>query len=82
MRFPSDTDGCLLTRERNCSATASGKTSALISYTTNAFPTEYVPTIFENYQASVCVDGNVISLGLWDTAGQEGKQRAHELHDT
>ena len=58
---------------------ACGKTSLLNVFTRGYFPEVYEPTVFENYIHDIFVDGQHITLSLWDTAGQEEFDRLRSL---
>jgi Ras-related C3 botulinum toxin substrate 1 len=53
---------------------ACGKTCLLkrISHPTSQFPGEYIPTVFDYFDARILFKGQSYTFGLWDTAGQEG----------
>uniref|UniRef100_A0A915IYP5 Uncharacterized protein n=1 Tax=Romanomermis culicivorax TaxID=13658 RepID=A0A915IYP5_ROMCU len=56
----------------------SGKTSLIVSYTTNGYPQNYAPTAFDNFSGEqgpsrtvlVKVDNQPVQLQICDTAGQ------------
>ena len=58
---------------------AVGKTCLLVVYARGTFPTDYVPTVFENYKAKVKVNNTEYSILLWDTAGQEELENIRTL---
>ena len=58
---------------------AVGKTSMLIRYVQGTFPTDYIPTIFENYVKQIVIDKKAYNLQLWDTAGQEEYQKLRPM---
>ena len=62
---PADTIKCVVVGDGSV-----GKTCLLMSYASNAFPTDYRPTVFDNYAVNVAVGGDQYRLGLFDTAGQ------------
>jgi len=48
-----------------------GKTCMLMSYVCQAFMEDYIPTMFDNFSAIEEIDGELVNVILWDTAGQE-----------
>ncbi|XP_021176029.2 cell division control protein 42 homolog [Fundulus heteroclitus] len=54
---------------------AAQKTSLLVSYTSHNCPSQYIPTVFDNYAVTVWVSGQPYTLGLFDTAGHEDYDR-------
>lgn len=58
---------------------ACGKTCLLYVFSKDEFPETHVPTVFDTYVADVEVDGKMMELALWDTAGQEDYDRLRPL---
>ena len=58
---------------------ACGKTCLLFVFSKGTFPELYVPTVFETYVSTITINGKVIELALWDTAGQEEYDRLRPI---
>jgi Ras-related C3 botulinum toxin substrate 1 len=74
MQQPSSEHKCVLVGD-----VATNKTQLIIAYATKASPTDYVPTVFDNYIVDIPVDGGTVKLALCDTAGQEEYSRLRPL---
>lgn len=48
-----------------------GKTCLLLTYIQKGYPTNYNPTVIDNYNAKVRIMGEKLDIDIWDTAGQE-----------
>ncbi|EJW04046.1 small GTP-binding protein domain [Edhazardia aedis USNM 41457] len=48
-----------------------GKTCMLEVFRNNKFPDSYVSTVIDNYIKDIVVNESVVSITIWDTAGQE-----------
>ncbi len=62
-----DQSGCYYDLDQSFSC----KTAFFISYTEGKWPTTYVPSVFDNYEATIIVNDEDVKVALWDTTGQE-----------
>uniref|UniRef100_A0A3Q0SPU4 Rho-related GTP-binding protein RhoG n=1 Tax=Amphilophus citrinellus TaxID=61819 RepID=A0A3Q0SPU4_AMPCI len=56
-----------------------GKTCLFISYTTNQFPSEYVPTVSNNFVMTVMIREMEYTLKVCDTSGHDDYDRLRPL---
>jgi len=47
------------------------ETCLLLTYSTNKFPTEYVPTVFDNYAVDLVIAEKSYTLALFDTGNND-----------
>lgn len=56
-----------------------GKTCLMTAYSTNRFPTQYVPTVYESYTTEIMVEGRSVHLDFRDTSGHEDYDQVRPL---
>lgn len=61
---------------------AVGKTSMLVSYKSEKFPAKYVPTVFDNCTIDIMGGNTLVTMHLWDSAGNECYDRLRPLSYT
>ncbi|KAJ7926964.1 Cdc42 protein, partial [Mycena leptocephala] len=58
---------------------AVGKTAMLHTYTTNTFPSEYVPYVYDWHRVTITIEEETYTVELGDTAGGEDYDRLRPL---
>ncbi|KAL7716626.1 Rho family GTPase [Entamoeba marina] len=58
---------------------AVGKTALCSTFVNNQFPQDYIPTVFDNFSRLQTVDGEQVTMSIWDTAGQEEYDRLRPM---
>ena len=59
--------------------TAVGKTSVIMTWTQEVFPSLYEPTVFDTYNGTKNYKGSEIKLQIWDTAGHDDLGRLRPI---
>jgi small GTP-binding protein len=62
-----------------CGRWRSGQNSLLISYSSNKFPAEYIPAVFDDWEAEIVIQEQQVKISLWDTVGQQQYARIRAL---
>ncbi|XP_067681639.1 cdc42 homolog [Haliotis asinina] len=57
-----------------------GKTSMLLGYATNRYPTQHVPSVFDNHAGSLKLAGRRIKLELIDTVEEDERPIRKEMY--
>ena len=59
--------------------TAVGKTSVIMTWTQEVFPSLYEPTVFDTYNGTKNYKGSEVKLQIWDTAGHDDLGRLRPI---